>query len=691
MGFYKDLAAPLAMRGIPTVPLRPKTKQAFIDGWQTLATTDISQIILWDAQYPDANCGSVAKAELGAVWFFEYDSGVVGARVGADTHQKLPDTFRVMSSPGRGHIYFRQSPASLAMGNIAQGFVKGGDWSARVSNEYVVSPGSIHPRTNLPYEVTSEAPIIEAPQWFIDWCISQKVEKTNKNVSADPNGPKIPRGQHDDQLLSISGKLRHIGMEEEGIYEALVEIVEKRCENYGDDYLDMCRKHARNICKHDVGQDTSVRVNGRLAGSAPSTPPVAQSTITDEFEDAVPIPTLPYPVFPYWVMNGTSIYEGLVKPFCDVNSRYPEFMFMPAVALFLNYIGTKVYVEGKNVIPSIFMVSVGRAGQVIKSSCVQDAITYFEHIGMVGHGDATVNNANSRALVFSAGSPEGLGKEMNRLNCKNGVLFYDELTILANKASIDSSTLTANLLLLYESGKFQGLTKSTKDNYSLLPGTYCASLIACCTDKNFALTWSKLAGKSTGLNDRFFFLYQPETLHDMSEYIAVSTVESSAKTRQLVEKAMAQKSFKIVASDKILLNRFRKDNENQNRAAIRAEKFALYFAIDQGKDEIDGDCIEKGLALVEYELAVKKYLQIYEAATKEGALQMEVMYQLRKANGSLSMRDVYRLIHPERYGTSMWAQVYTGLIRHGWCEERGTGKKGDPKRLVVLRLPEEDD
>jgi hypothetical protein len=390
-------------------------------------------------------------------------------------------------------------------------------------------------------------------------------------------------------------------------------------------------------------------------------------------------------------MNGTSVYEGLVKPFCDVNSRYPEFMFMPAVALFLNYIGTKVYVEGKNVIPSIFMVSVGRAGQVIKSSCVQDAITYFEHIGMAAHGDATISSANCRALVFAAGSPEGLGKEMNRLNCKNGVLFYDELTILANKASIDSSTLTSSLLLLYESGKFQGLTKSTKDNFSLLPGTYCASLIACCTDKNFALTWSKLAGKTTGLNDRFFFLYQPEILHDMSEYVAVSTVESSARTRQLVEKALAQKSFKIVASDKILLNRFRKDNENQNRAAIRAEKFALYFAIDQGKDEIDGDCIEKGLALVEYELAVKKYLQIYEAATKEGALQMEVMYQLRKANGSLSMRDVYRLIHPERYGTTMWQSVYTGLIKHGWCEERGTGKKGDPKRLVVLRLPEEDD
>jgi hypothetical protein len=44
-------------------------------------------------------------------------------------------------------------------------------------------------------------------------------------------------------------------MEEEAIYTALVEICEKRCENYGSDYLQMCRKHAHNICLKPVTEN----------------------------------------------------------------------------------------------------------------------------------------------------------------------------------------------------------------------------------------------------------------------------------------------------------------------------------------------------------------------------------------------------------------------------------------------------
>ena len=49
-------------------------------------------------------------------------------------------------------------------------------------------------------------------------------------------------------------------------------------------------------------------------------------------------------------------------------------------------------------------------------------------------------------------------------------------------------------------------------------------------------------------------------------------------------------------------------------------------------------------------------------------------------------------IHPERHGTSLWFQVYNnGLIRSGWVAERGSGNKGDPKMVVLLRVPEQDE
>jgi hypothetical protein len=94
-----------------------------------------------------------------------------------------------------------------------------------------------------------------------------------KSVDATPNGAKIPRGQHDIELHRIAGKLRGVGMEEEAIYSALVEICEKRCENYGSDYQDMCRKHAKNAtAKYAVNEDKSLTLNQSQARPAPVVP-----------------------------------------------------------------------------------------------------------------------------------------------------------------------------------------------------------------------------------------------------------------------------------------------------------------------------------------------------------------------------------------------------------------------------------
>jgi hypothetical protein len=55
------------------------------------------------------------------------------------------------------------------------------------------------------------------------------------------------------------------------------------------------------------------------------------------------------------------------------------------------------------------------------------------------------------------------------------------------------------------------------------------------------------------------------------------------------------------------------------------------------------------------------------------------------------MRDVNRHLHPERHGTGLWTNVYMGLIKAGWIAETGSGKAGDPKKVVLLRVPEEDE
>ncbi|HXP67853.1 MAG TPA: DNA-primase RepB domain-containing protein [Candidatus Dormibacteraeota bacterium] len=113
---------------------------------------------------------------------------------------------------------------------------------------------------NHKYESKPLARVIQVGDLTAHPSSAFKIETAKPEMKAPPTvaGDKIPRGQHDNELHRIAGRLRYDGLEEEAIYNALVEVVEKRCEDYGTDYLDMCRKHAHNICKKSVGKDERV-------------------------------------------------------------------------------------------------------------------------------------------------------------------------------------------------------------------------------------------------------------------------------------------------------------------------------------------------------------------------------------------------------------------------------------------------
>jgi hypothetical protein len=677
---FLDIAQPLLKRNIPLIPLRPKSKiplQGF-DDWPNHATTDLNQIQKWAELYPDANCGCVSFAKLGGIWIWEVDSPEAIQRCEQETGQKIPKTFRVRSRVGRGHIFFRQTVESMTMGNLSQSYVKGGDWSARVDRQYCVGAGSLHPISGLPYEIVSTAEIIEAPNWLVDWLQSQKVDKIEPEKIVPKLGALIPHGLVHGFLLTESGKLRAAGLEVEEIENILIRKAYESCQQPLDEQK--IRQVARSMGKYPI------KNNVVIVGGASE---LEESTIVEEPEERPEIIVPPYPRFPRWVMENTSIYRGLVRPFCEKNSRYEEFLFMPSIALYLNYLGTRVRIEGKEINPSLFMVLIGQKGRVIKSSSVKDAMRYFTFMGLLEHGGPTIRNAEGKILVFTAGSPEGLGIEAQRVNAKNFVLFYDELSVLVNKAGIDSSTLVSNLLTLYEGDKFSNMVKSKKETYSLDPGTYCTSMIACCTDKNFKSLWGKMSGVTSGLNDRMFFLYQPEKLKDVTPPIAVNTMEGAMETRKLIDRAV-QKGVYSITDSSPLADRMKGDHPLENRQEIRAEKFALFFAIDEGKDEIDEESIEKGLALVEYEQAVKRKLRPNESITKEAGIQNDIIdFLLTQPGGMATHRDIRRNLHPERWGTSLWGQAFAGLVKAQQIMVQGKGTKTDPKVVVLLQAPEE--
>jgi hypothetical protein len=219
-----------------------------------------------DKYHGDFNAACVAQAKPGGTWFLDTDDPSIWKRIENETGKKIPRTFTVSSSPGKGHRYWKQSPASIAMGNQKG---KDGDgreaWSARVNNQYVVAANSIHPDTGEAYTTTDDSPLVPAPNWLVAWLKDNAFNSTKNDrarVNASFDGPPIPRGSHDNELFRIGSMLRGAGMDYEQIKDNLIQICEKRCADHGADYVDMCETKAKQACKYPVSPAPVIPVLG---------------------------------------------------------------------------------------------------------------------------------------------------------------------------------------------------------------------------------------------------------------------------------------------------------------------------------------------------------------------------------------------------------------------------------------------
>ena len=203
------------------------------------ASNDPEQIKAWWTASPDANIGiDLGRSNLTV---FDFDRGKPPVELG------LQDKFQVSTSRGT-HVYF--------IGTSKQGDMYfNGEHVGEIKSDggYVLSPFSVHPDGSV-YTMTVTTDITPLPEGLL--------ERLRPERKASPmlDGDKIPHGQHDTELTRIAGKLRQIGMEEESIYDAIIEVCEKRY-NYGSDYKEMCRKIAHSVCRYPVGTSTDLVFN----------------------------------------------------------------------------------------------------------------------------------------------------------------------------------------------------------------------------------------------------------------------------------------------------------------------------------------------------------------------------------------------------------------------------------------------
>ncbi len=159
-------------RGLRVIPLRPRSKQPFMDDWTRVATRDGSVVSQWALAYPDANCGVVTDKEEAGTWILDVDSPLWFL----DACPALPETLAVRTGGGGLQFHFRHDANSRAkLRNLAvPNPHKGEDGQKETLLEVLadahqgVWAGSVHPSGKL-YEVYRDLPVRQADPKLLDW------------------------------------------------------------------------------------------------------------------------------------------------------------------------------------------------------------------------------------------------------------------------------------------------------------------------------------------------------------------------------------------------------------------------------------------------------------------------------------------------------------------------------------------
>jgi Bifunctional DNA primase/polymerase, N-terminal len=700
---FKDLALPLALMKVPVIRIQAKSKIPMDRSWQTLATTDVNKILAWDVETPNANCAAVAKSD--GFLFFETDEPGVIERFEKETGESF-ETFTVQSRPGRFHYYFSQTPESRACGSITQKEIPFG--SLRQNNAYVISANSIHPTTGLPYTIHDDSPIIPIPKGLVVWLTNNKTKAQTSSPSLQGDDP-IPRGMHDVTLHKIAGKLRQDGLEREEIEAVLIRTCEKRCIGYGSDYLDMCAKIAKSICRYPAGDPTPPF----YVGSQNSTQQRAQENSGKQESAGVEViqeikqneVQEQFNEYPYWTWNGT-LYEDFAT-LCGENNVVPKEYFIESIKTVVGAIcGHRILpYKAPNQESRFYSILVGPGG-CGKSSASRWARDMFIGTGLVYELAQTGGYTNIGCAQGSFASSSGLIK--NGYSRHDRILqVYDEATTMIEKFGIQGSgdSFLDAMNQIFEAGHMPQLT--TKDSKDVINKLVHNSILGCTTKEKWASAFVKTNSESSGFFQRLNIISTEEEgrVANWIEPDLTALKEQFIKKIQPLEYQTVLVTRTAEAID--MFEKWFADRRQEwkglsldvtGRINVLVQRNTSHMAWLLGGDHIpnpekpdepievicDESIMERGLALAEYQIETR--LSNQPAAGKnDWAIVENRIKQVVREKGMISRNDLSRAIRADNYGLQTFEKSINNLVAEGIIKIsklEGEVKKGRKAQII---------
>jgi hypothetical protein len=258
---FGEAAQRYARLGFCVVPLHPRDKKPMFTNWPETATADQSVVSRWWQQTPEANVG-IATGRKSGIFVLDVDPSNGGRESFDDMverHGRFPDTLQQITGSKGWHLFFRYP--SFPVHNAA-GLLPGID--IRGDGGQVVAPPSIHPKTGLSYEwdgldEIENQRIAEAPLWLLELLEGKNSQHGSQHL---PIAEKIPHGVQHYTLLALAGALRRMGLSENDMLPALLEVNRNRCEQPGQDRA--IQQIAHSVMKYRPADNDLFRTASKL-------------------------------------------------------------------------------------------------------------------------------------------------------------------------------------------------------------------------------------------------------------------------------------------------------------------------------------------------------------------------------------------------------------------------------------------
>ncbi len=685
---FKDLALPMAMMNVPVIRLQPRSKVPMDKAWQTKATTNVDTILLWDSETPNANCGCVAKDD--GVLFFESDEPGVIERYERETGSSFK-TFTVQSRKDRFHFYFLQTDDTRRIGSITQGEL--GFGSVRQNNAYVVSQGSIHPTTGLPYATFDSSPIIPAPQSLVDWLVAQSAKKRIE-LPAAQSSELVPHGQIHSALVSEAGRLRKYGHEVAAIEVALISWAHAHCvPPIDEDKVKQIARSMANYKQEDPRLSDLAQAHKNPDIEVILTEPTEKEIVSNELE------------YPYWVWNGT-LYEDFAT-LCGENNKIPKEYFIEAIKTTVGAIcGHRIFPFKTPSQESRFYTIMIGPGGCGKSSASKWAREMFAGTGLLYESSQSGAFMNVGCAQENFASSSGMIKGF--LKHDRILQVYDEATTLIEKFGILGSgdAFLDAINQIFESGTMPHL--ATKDSKEAMTKMVHNSILGCTTKEKWASAFVRTSSESSGFFQRLNIVPT-----DCDERVAsLVDPDLSVLRDQFVRKIQPLEYQQVIVNKSHealdILDKWYADRRKEwrdisvdvtGRIQVMIHRNASHLAwLMSGADVVpnaeaakvpiqvdcDEDIIERAIALAEYELDARAAHQPVpgrnDYAVMEGLIKTVV-----KRHGSIVRSKLSREVRSDNFGVQIFDKAIQSLLHEGYIKiglREGETKRGRKAQIV---------